>query len=138
MPTLVVGMSFFIDDRSRMLIYYIDQLSQPSKIPAVEVENEARKVVQQRVVVFFGKRAAGDDFAFGENDGEIGVERFQQRFARRFPQPEDDLVAYIAHAVINAEEAEYLFDGLLDVLGDFIKRKILRRYHPLAEHLLFD
>ena len=88
--------------------------------------------------MFLAERAADGEFAFEEDIGKIGVERFEERRTRRFQQPDDQLLMHVAHAVINAEEAENFGDRRLDRIGDFVEREILLRDHSAAEQLFLD
>ena len=82
-------------------------------IPAVEVEDEPRQVLQRRLITFNRQGAAYPKLASRFDVGELTFDLLELAVRRRAVQAEHHLIPRVTHRMIVAVEVSHFLDGVV-------------------------
>ena len=107
-------------------------------IAAVEDEDQPREIFQGGLVLLGRQWAADLECAAGFDVGIFRLDAGQLLRRQRLLQPNDQIVAHVADAVIVAVEVPHLADGFVHVVGDLVEAQIVLADQAAGEELLLD
>src|SRR5690348_7176849 len=113
----------------------IDEHAQPAMLTAVEYENQTMQLGERGLVTFSAERAGNAEIAADFDVFELDVDLGQLRLRWFAMQAENQLIAVVADGVEVGIEVDGFMDSLLDIVGDFVKAKIVGPDQAALEEL---